>query len=167
MAGTENMEFLQSASMICFIVAAMALVLAVAMFFLFDIRNVFLIETGRAKSKAIQEMNERNQRTGKLRDDTGEMTSGEDAGGIPPDPGSVASGKNLSNRDGRLKRNGREVLASPEKSSGSHRKVVHRSGTTVEMVDTSVLGESQNTTAKGFKIVQKTIVIHTDEIISA
>ena len=38
------MEFLQSASEICFVIAATALVLALGLFFFFDIRNVFLIQ---------------------------------------------------------------------------------------------------------------------------
>lgn len=167
MAGTENIEFLQSASRICFIAAALALVLAVVLFFLFDIRNIFLIETGRAKSKAIQEMNERNQRTGKLRDDSGEMT---DYGGselIPPDSKSAASGKTPSNRGEIFRKKGRDVLASSEKTGGNRMEAAHRSGTTVEMSGASVMGRVRNKNAKGFKIVQKTIVIHTDENIPA
>lgn len=167
MAGAENKEFLQSASRICFIAAALALVLAVVMFFLFDIRNIFLIETGRAKSKAIQEMNERNQRTGKLRDDSGDMIDYGGAEGIPLDSRSAASGKNPSNKDEKNKKRGREVLAAPGKNGGTRVDVVHRSGTTVEMASTSVLGQARKRNAKGFKIVQKTIVIHTDENIPA
>lgn len=65
------MEFLQSASEICFVIAAAALVLALGLFFFFDIRNVFLIEIGRAKSRAVQEMETRNQGAEKLRDKAG------------------------------------------------------------------------------------------------
>ena len=69
---TKHMEFLQSASEICFVIAAAALVLALGLFFFFDIRNVFLIEIGRAKSRAVQEMETRNQSAEKLRDRAGE-----------------------------------------------------------------------------------------------
>ena len=68
---TKHMEFLQSASEICFVIAAAALVLALGLFFFFDIRNVFLIEIGRAKSRAVQEMETRNQGAEKLRDKAG------------------------------------------------------------------------------------------------
>lgn len=74
----KHMELLQSASEICFVIAAAALVLALGLFFFFDIRNVFLIEIGRAKSRAVQEMETRNQsaeklgdRAGKYRDNSG------------------------------------------------------------------------------------------------
>lgn len=74
----KHMELLQSASEICFVIAAAALVLALGLFFFFDIRNVFLIEIGRAKSRAVQEMQTRNQsaeklgdRAGKYRDNSG------------------------------------------------------------------------------------------------
>lgn len=74
----KHMELLQSVSEICFVIAAAALVLALVLFFFFDIRNVFLIEIGRAKSRAVQEMETRNQsaeklgdRAGKYRDNSG------------------------------------------------------------------------------------------------
>ena len=68
----KHMELLQAASEICFVIAAAALVLALGLFLFFDIRNVFLIEIGRAKSRAVQEMETRNQSAEKLRDRAGE-----------------------------------------------------------------------------------------------
>lgn len=68
--GTENMEFLKSASRICFVIAAAALLLSITLFFLLDIRNVLLIETGCARSKAVREMNEKNRRTTEAGDDS-------------------------------------------------------------------------------------------------
>ena len=70
MSAFDDIVFLQSASRICFVIAIAAAVLAVALFFLLDIKDIFLIETGRAQRKTIEEMNARNLRTGKLRDDT-------------------------------------------------------------------------------------------------
>ncbi len=75
---TKHMEFLQSASDICFVIAAAALVLALGLFFFFDIRNVFLIEIGRAKSRAVQEMETRNQSAEKLRDKAGKRRDNSD-----------------------------------------------------------------------------------------
>ena len=83
------------------------------------------------------------------------------------DSRSAASGKNPSNKDEKNKKRGREVFAAPGKNGGTRVDVVHRSGTTVEMASTSVLGQARKRNAKGFKIVQKTIVIHTDENIPA
>ena len=42
-------------------------VISVVLFFLFDIRTIFSIKTGRAKSKTIKEMQEVNSKTGRLR----------------------------------------------------------------------------------------------------
>lgn len=53
------------------------LLLAIIFFFMFDIRNVFLIRTGRAKQKTIEEMQARNLKTGKLSTDTPYTDSGE------------------------------------------------------------------------------------------
>lgn len=154
MEALDNMNYLQTASRVCFIVAALAFILAMVLFFLLDIRNIFLIETGRAKSKAIQEMNERNQRTGKLRNDTGDLGAG--------------NGLEESRaEDDKFKKHGREVLAPSEKKERTGRQDRNRSGTTVEIGGTAVLDRGRNKGKKGFKIVQKTIVIHTDENISA
>ena len=48
------------------IVMCIGLALAVLFFFLFDIRNIFLIRSGRAEQKSISEMQARNLQTGKL-----------------------------------------------------------------------------------------------------
>ena len=66
----ENIDFLRSASTACFGVAIAAAVIAVTLFFLLDIREVFLIETGRARRKTVERMHSKNQKTGRLRDDT-------------------------------------------------------------------------------------------------
>ena len=64
-----TIEFLQSASKICFGIAIASAILAAALFFLLDIWENFLIETDRAQRKTIDEMHERNRATGKLRAD--------------------------------------------------------------------------------------------------
>lgn len=48
------------------IVMFIGLALAVLFFFLFDIKNIFMIRTGRAKQKSIADMQQRNLQTGKL-----------------------------------------------------------------------------------------------------
>ena len=48
------------------LVMCIGLALAVLFFFVFDIKNIFMIRTGRAKQKSIADMQERNLQTGKL-----------------------------------------------------------------------------------------------------
>lgn len=59
------------------VLMVMGLVLAVLFFFLFDIRNIFLIRSGRAKQKTIEDMQARNLKTGKLSAATPYTDSGE------------------------------------------------------------------------------------------
>ena len=47
----NNMEFFLQASRVCFVIAAVAFMAALILFFHFDIRTVFLIRTGRAGQK--------------------------------------------------------------------------------------------------------------------
>ena len=105
---TKHMEFLQSASEICFVIAAAALVLALGLFFFFDIRNVFLIEIGRAKSRAVQEMETRNQSAEKLRDRAGERRDNSHRH-------RVVSGKTRDDSGGH-----RDVLGKTRNDSGEH-----------------------------------------------
>ena len=105
---TKHMEFLQSASEICFVIAAAALVLALGLFFFFDIRNVFLIEIGRAKSRAVQEMETRNQSAEKLRDRAGERRD-------KSHRHRVVSGKTRDDSGGH-----RDVLGKTRNDSGEH-----------------------------------------------
>lgn len=54
-------------------VAAVGLIMAVLFFFLFDIRNVHALMTGKAKRDAIERMAEQNSRTGRLRESSGNI----------------------------------------------------------------------------------------------
>ena len=70
-----TIKFLQTASEICFGTAIAFAILAAALFFLLDIRENFLIETDCARRKTIDEMHERNRRTGKLREEDEEKAN--------------------------------------------------------------------------------------------
>ena len=62
---------------VCAILFVIGILLALAFFFMFDIRNIFLLRTGRAKQQTISEMQERNLRTGKLSEGSPYTDSGE------------------------------------------------------------------------------------------
>lgn len=53
-------------SVVCFVLAVVFAILAVAMFFIFDIRNIFDMKTGRAQKRVITEMEAENALTGRL-----------------------------------------------------------------------------------------------------
>ncbi len=53
-------------SVVCFVLAVVFAILAVAMFFIFDIRNIFDMRTGRAQKRVITEMEAENALTGRL-----------------------------------------------------------------------------------------------------
>lgn len=62
---------------VCAILLLVGIALAVLFFFMFDIRNVYMIRTGRAKQKTIEEMQARNLKTGKLSTNAPYTDSGE------------------------------------------------------------------------------------------
>ncbi len=53
-------------SVVCFVLTVVFAVLAIAMFFIFDIRNIFDMRTGRAQKRVITEMEAENALTGRL-----------------------------------------------------------------------------------------------------
>lgn len=59
----------------CIAFAILFLVISIVLFFVFDIRAIFSIRTGRAKKKTIKEMQEANNKTGRLRVGGKTMTS--------------------------------------------------------------------------------------------
>lgn len=70
MAAADNNENLVGVfgtlSVVCFVLAVVFAVLAIAMFFIFDIRNIFDMRTGRAQKRVITEMEAENALTGRL-----------------------------------------------------------------------------------------------------
>ena len=52
-------------------IAAVGLIMAVIFFFVFNIRDVYALRTGKAKRVAIERMSARNEQTGRLRATTG------------------------------------------------------------------------------------------------
>ena len=169
-----NIEFLQSAYTVCFGIAAAALILAVALFFLLDIREIFLIESGRARRKTVLEMNEKNQRTGKLREDTGSdnaktggrtvkstqsMTTLEADQNARNGPGTVEDLRQFSGKDG-----GKGLKGATERvSEGKASVYKEKPG-----ANTVLLSGQTSLAASGrFSIVRKIIITHTDEDIPA
>ena len=51
---------------VCAVLLVVGIALAVLFFFKFDIRTIYMLRTGKAKQQTINEMKERNLKTGKL-----------------------------------------------------------------------------------------------------
>ena len=60
---------------ICLAFTILFFIISVVLFFLFDIKTIFNIRTGRAKQKTIKEMQAANNSTGRLRVDGKTLTS--------------------------------------------------------------------------------------------
>ena len=157
----EDINFLLNASKTCLGIAAVFFVSAVAIFFLFGIRDVLLIETGRAKQKTVQEMNERNLRTGKLRSEeaafTGETDKGKNGRAKPFGKPSRSSGSETAAFGGRTFGSGGDEAD----SAGL------RGGHTVRASQETMPLASGPPGGFQFTVTQRTIVIHTDEHIPA
>ncbi len=61
------LEILQMGYIICLVLAIVFFLISVLLFFVFDIRNIFLIRTGRAAKRDIRKLAEKNFQTGQLR----------------------------------------------------------------------------------------------------
>jgi len=71
----NTIELLNTLFLVCAILAGVFLILSVILFFIFDIRSIFNIRTGRAKKKTVQEMQDANSRTDVLKiSKTGQRT---------------------------------------------------------------------------------------------
>lgn len=66
---------LKTSLSVCIAFAILFFIISVVLFFLFDIRTIFNIRTGRAKKKTVQEMQAANSKTGRLRVDGKTLTS--------------------------------------------------------------------------------------------
>ena len=62
-------ELYRMGFIICLCLAAVFLLLSIFFFFKFRIRDVFDFLSGRAEKKSVKQMEEKNAKTGKLRDD--------------------------------------------------------------------------------------------------
>lgn len=61
--------------MVCLVFTILFFAISVLLFFVFDIRTIFSIKTGRAQAKTIKEMSKANASTGRLRVDGKTQTS--------------------------------------------------------------------------------------------
>lgn len=167
----DDISFLLSTSKVLFTLAIVFLILAIILFFLLDIKNVLQIETGSARRKTVQEMHERNQRTGTLRH------VAENSGGKTKE--NADHREKAGKRADTQKHDGR-----PSKTEKTSVGATHKSGSNAgtegftdgsdgaaprqqSLAETGILKEGLRAVGFEFTVTQKTIIVHTDEIIPA
>ncbi len=176
MGGVDSISILQTGFIICLAFAIVFFIISVVLFFVFNIRLIFNIRTGRAKKKTIEEMQKANSETGRLRAKGKSLTSklGSDT---PPESQFSGFQKNYTSSSG----SGSETTSSLENVMENTSYSVnvpsykYANENESEFAETSLLNEadiSSETTllsdendSTGFKILQRMIFIHTDEII--
>ena len=65
----QQLEIYRMGGIICVILLILSILLAVLLFFLFDIPTIFMLRTGRDKKLSLQKMAENNSKTDSLRKD--------------------------------------------------------------------------------------------------
>ncbi len=166
---------------ICLAFTILFFIISVVLFFLFDIKTIFNIRTGRAKQKTIKEMQAANNSTGRLRVDGKTLTS------------------QLSKNDKKNIKKRENIIVPPQTEpvkeqyvnqsktpygDGSENTTVLQPQADIQSYDpgaqtTQQLSESDmnnigydnsfaydNVKNVNFQIVKKLVVIHTDEIIN-
>lgn len=180
----EDITFLLKAAKTFFGASIGFFLLAAVLFFLLDIKNVLLIETGHAERRTIRKMKERNQRTGNLRNDpgnTGGRLNCEEVGNVRRaagtgkvcDAGAAAGPTRLSAEKWSTeppktasRQNGVQYrMDRGKRSAGSGRPQMDWNGQSVSgwTMDTVPLKETIWNNRPGFRITRKLLIVHTDE----
>lgn len=178
---TQLMELYSTCFTVSMVITIIAAALAVFLFFRFNIRGIYAIRSGKAKQREIREMEERNQRTGKLREDSEfdfDSTGSRDNGTVKTGPtkssarktaGSGKTGSTGGRKSGRIRgRTG--STGGTAKTQPSSETAVLGGGAAAEHHANDTLPLSEPLQAKpvqGFRfdITEYTAVVHTDEII--
>lgn len=179
---TQLMELYSTCFTVSMVITIAAAALAVFLFFKFNIRGIYAIRSGRAKQREIREMEERNQRTGKLRADNEfdfDSTGSRDNSTVKTGPtkssgrktaGAGKTGSTGGRRSGRIRgRTGSTGGTAKTQQPSSETAVLHGTNSAEHHAnDTLPLSEPlQARTVQGFRfdITEYTAVVHTDEII--
>ena len=180
----EDIAVLLTASKALFGASIGFFLLSVVLFFLLDIKNVLLIESGHAERRTIRKMEEQNLRTGSLRNEPGNSRGGRnreedgnvrraaetgkvfDAGGgadptrLSAEKWNTDPPKTAYRQKGVLYRMDRE-----KRRAGDGRPQMDWNGQSVSgwTMDTVPLKETIWNNSPGFRITRKLLVVHTNE----
>ena len=156
---------------ICLAITLIALAVAVYLFIKLDIRSVFMLVSGRKRKRTIKQLSEAQERT----DQIGPAMPNLDFGNTGNTGG---TGKLARSRVGGLfRRSGRSGELSPPTQPGMDTLPLAAAGEspganaanldTAQMADVEVAAKPLGSAAQriGFKVTERTLVIHTDELI--
>ena len=180
MESTSLINIFDTCFKVCFAFTVLFLIISVILFFLFDIRAIFSIRTGRAKSKTVKEMENSNNTTGRLRvggkTQTSKLSEADrrkTRGPVVVPPSSSVSGcaPNMEIQDSDYGAtevlptdNNQTELLSDDGGDKTSRLSVEN---TEDFGETSVLSQKdQETININFQVVKKIILIHTEEVIN-
>jgi hypothetical protein len=173
---------LNTCFMVCLAFTILFFVISVVLFFLFDIRTIFNIKTGRAQAKTVKEMQTANASTGRLRvggkTQTTKLSKEEKykkkAPAVAPPPQPAQQDNNYNSNESSYDSAATAVLsqnaAATEILAQNDETQLLQNNSNLEASETSVLSTNQiNPTdaAKqiNFVITKKILCIHTDEVI--
>lgn len=186
--GNTLIDLFGTCQKICIAFAVLFLIISVVLFFLFDIKTIFNIRTGRAKKKTIKEMENANNNTGRLRVGGKTLTSklkAEDknkvrSAVITPPQASDSQSSNATdvltdnNKTEILSDNNLTEVLSPDLSLTQVLRQDDNEATDITSelseLNTTTLGNKNNLPEVkpediNFVVVKKELYIHTDETI--
>lgn len=183
MESNSLINIFETCFQVCLAFTVLFLVISIVLFFLFDIRAIFNIRTGRAKNKTIKEMQAANNTTGRLRVGGKTLTSklGKEQKNrtrgpvvVPPQPvqGYSTNPTEILPSDG--SENPTEVLQSDNaqtevlNQSTGEGETSRLSELTAEKIEQSDQQYDASSCIQDihFEIVKKVVCIHTDEVIN-
>lgn len=131
---------------------------AVASFFLFDIRTVFAIRTGKAEKASVQKLAAKNMETGRLRED------------YSFDYNTMTMGRKTKRTmtTGRMKTTptAEEKMQPVAETTQLVQKIPAEKKAAASALPSAETQLASAATAAGFTITEKIMIIHTDEVIS-
>ncbi len=156
-----------TASLICFIIGCILLVLSIILFFVFNIPSVFLLRTGQGARQTVKKMKEINAQTGRLRKNKNEYmlspdyVSGEMTAALQQQEQPAAETAPLQ-QTAQEGENATTVLSPVETTILANNETTVLSG---EITSEVAHVEYKRETNGRFEIVYNLMFVHADEII--
>lgn len=178
---TSVIDILNTLFWVCLSGAIIFFIISVVLFFVFDIRTIFNIKTGRAQAKTIKEMKAANESTGRLRvagkTQTTKLTKEQMAeprvpAVTPPEAGTQNQYYNSGADETELLEKETEVLhqgedetslLSPEQPNNNYSETTVLSDIGNNGYNETVVDE--NEVRVGFRVIKNIVLVHTNEII--
>ena len=174
-------DILNTLFWVCLSGAIIFFIISVVLFFVFDIRTIFNIKTGRAQAKTVKEMKAANESTGRLRVagktqttklTKEQMTESRVPAVTPPEAGTQNQYYNSGANETEILEKETEVLhqgedetslLSPERPNNNYSETTVLSDIGNNGYNETVVDE--NEVRVGFRVIKNIVCVHTNEII--